>query len=249
MRSRAETARSGGLGGWVQGGCWFKGFIDAEAKNAIGCLNRCEFAALVGFDAGNRRWFPRLPRNWCVHCALSDGCSIPSFRSSRDMHSPGADSPCPSLSPFIASNAGARSKQQRLLTFLCGSTTSSLITGRCFPVRSHPSAALKQFRDGARALPSCLLLLRCFQKLSTGVKLPRGQHWQWLHDIAAFLLPIALPLAAGIATALQAALDSGRRSRTYHEMIERLESFELAIAAVKTNPRCGAPFIKSSGAP
>ncbi len=56
----------------------------------------------------------------------------------------------------------------------------------------------------------------------------------WTGAILAKFLPVALPLTAGVATALRSALDITRRSHRYPEMEERLQAIAEAFPLLRT---------------
>lgn len=56
----------------------------------------------------------------------------------------------------------------------------------------------------------------------------------YLASLCFGLLPIALPLAAGIFISLRAALDSGRRTYRYRELVERLTATAATLETLKT---------------
>ena len=52
--------------------------------------------------------------------------------------------------------------------------------------------------------------------------------------IAFTLFPIVLPLAVGLAVSLRTALDAGRRTYRYAEMVQRLTEARSVISSLKT---------------
>ncbi len=111
--------------------------------------------------------------------------------------------------------------------------------------KMQPRAERRWWLTGKVSKWSALLappfvLLSLINKLSKMEHLPLSKHGGWHLDEDprwwpfVVLLPIALPLIAGVANGIRQALDAGRRKERYPEMAARLISLRSHLAGLET---------------